>query len=570
MLHVANCNLVYKILKKVFHLREKVAQQASLIFSVHPLSTEAVCSIVGRADLLWSLMLLLSIYVNSSMEKSIVSYAVVMAATASSVLCKEQGIMIPMIIVAIQFIQNGFKMKSVLRNSLIYLPFVISILFLRLYVMDFKPPKFQEGDNPGAFLESSVLRAVNYQYVYVLNIVIMILPNWLCYDWAMGCISLINEFSDPRVLAIFAMWLTVSLVLVSKKKAVLAPFTMAALSFLPCSNIFVIVGFVIAERNLYVPVFGYSIILAYSLSLVKFKKKSWSPISNMDAIFIFVLMNFSLKSVHRGFEWTTEKTLFESGLKVCPNNAKIHYNLAKISPNNYISEWHYRRSIELWPSYEHALNNLGNLLRNKGQFEEAENCFSKALALNPKFAACYMNLGILQTNLNKFHLAEQSYNEALKLRRIYPDCHFNIGTLYLKMNKKEKAELSFERAILEDPKHFSAHSNLIILLDEQSKFDRAKEKAELALTIFPNHPDLYFHLANILGKTNQFNTAELYFLKAIEKKPGNANYYANLGVIYHRWKKPEKAAKMYEKTLRLDPAHVSAERNLKSLRNHLT
>ena len=566
MLHVVNCNLVYKILKKSFHLREKVAQQASLIFSVHPLSTEAVCSIVGRADLLWSSMLLISIYINSRMEKSIVSYAVVIAVTASSVLCKEQGIMIPMIILAIQFIQSGLKVKSVLKNSIIYLPFVITILILRLYVMDFKPPKFQEGDNPSAFLESSVLRAVNYQYVYVLNIVIMILPNWLCYDWAMGCIKLISEFSDPRILTIFAMWLTVSLVLVSKKKAVLAPFTMAALSFIPCSNILVIVGFVIAERNLYVPVFGYSIILAYSM--VKLKKKSWSPISNnVDAIFIFILVNFSLKSVHRGFEWTTEKTLFESGLKVCPNNAKIHYNMAKISRNNYISEWHYRRSIELWPSYEHALNNLGNLLRNKGQFEEAENCFSKALALNPKFAACHMNLGILQTNLNQFHLAEQSYNEALNLRRGYPDCHFNIGTLYLKMNKKEKAELSFERAIQQDPKHFSAHTNLIILLDEQSKFGRGKEKAERALTIFPNHPDLYFHLANILGKTNQFDKAEVYFLKAIENKPGNANYYANLGVLYHRWKKPEKALKMYEKTLHLDPAHVSARRNLKSLRN---
>ena len=417
MLHVINCNLVYKILKKVFHLRDKVAQQASLIFSVHPVSTEAVCSIVGRADLLWTSMLLISIYISSRMEKGIVCYVSVMVATALSVLCKEQGIMIPIIIVAIQSIQNGLKMQSILRNVMIYIPYTICILILRLYVMDFKSPKFQEGDNPVAFLDDSVLRAVNFQYVWAVNIVIMILPNWLCYDWAMGCISLIGDFSDPRILTIVVMWLAVLLVLVSKKKALLAPFTMATLSFLPCSNLMVIVGFVIAERNLYVPVFGYSIILAYGL--VKFKKNNWCHISNntVDAVFLFILVNFSLKSVHRGFEWTTEKTLFESGLKVCPNNAKIHYNLAKISTNDYLSEWHYRKSIELWPSYEHALNNLGNLLRNKGLFEEAENCFSKALALNPKFAACHMNLGILQTNLNQFHLAEQSYNKALNLRR---------------------------------------------------------------------------------------------------------------------------------------------------------
>ena len=75
--------------------------------------------------------------------------------------------------------------------------------------------------------------------------------------------------------------------------------------------------------------------------------------------------------------WKTETDLFESGLKVCPNNGKIHYNLAKVSTDIYKAEWHYKKAIELWPSYEHALNNLGNLLKNKGQFKEAENYLLK-------------------------------------------------------------------------------------------------------------------------------------------------------------------------------------------------
>ena len=94
-----------------------------------------------------------------------------------------------------------------------------------------------------------------------------------------------------------------------------------------------------------------------------------------------------------GFEWQSEKTLFNSGLKVCPNNAKIHYNIAKISNNPLVSEKHYREAIRLWPNYEHALNNLGNILKNKGQYDEAEDCFLKALSISPKFAASHMNLG---------------------------------------------------------------------------------------------------------------------------------------------------------------------------------
>ena len=39
---------------------------------------------------------------------------------------------------------------------------------------------------------------------------------------------------------------------------------------------------------------------------------------------------FSLYNFQRSCEWTTELSLYSSGLKVCPSNAKIHYNLAKI------------------------------------------------------------------------------------------------------------------------------------------------------------------------------------------------------------------------------------------------
>lgn len=31
----------------------------------------------------------------------------------------------------------------------------------------------------------------------------------------------------------------------------------------------------------------------------------------------------------RSVEWRNETTLFQSGLNVCPLNAKVHYNIAK-------------------------------------------------------------------------------------------------------------------------------------------------------------------------------------------------------------------------------------------------
>ena len=56
-------------------------------------------------------------------------------------------------------------------------------------------------------------------------------------------------------------------------------------------------------------------------------------------------------------------------------------------------------AIRLWPNYEHALNNLGNILKSKGQYDEAEQCFLKALSISPKFAASHMNLGKIVTDV---------------------------------------------------------------------------------------------------------------------------------------------------------------------------
>lgn len=44
----------------------------------------------------------------------------------------------------------------------------------------------------------------------------MICPVWLCFDWSMGCISLIqlNTFpKDPRLFVVFGFWIILILTL---------------------------------------------------------------------------------------------------------------------------------------------------------------------------------------------------------------------------------------------------------------------------------------------------------------------------------------------------------------------
>lgn len=50
--------------------------------------------------------------------------------------------------------------------------------------------------------------------------------------------------------------------------------------------------------------------------------------------FMSVVMLYGVWSWRRSHDWQNEYSLFISGMAVCPLNAKVHYNIAKIADAN--------------------------------------------------------------------------------------------------------------------------------------------------------------------------------------------------------------------------------------------
>ena len=100
---------------------------------------------------------------------------------------------------------------------------------------------------------------------------------------------------------------------------------MLVVPFLPASNVFFNVGFVLAERTLYIPSAGYCLLLALGLQ----KLCNRVPVQYALVAFTVLISLFLARSWTRSVEWKTETSLFRSALHVCPLNAKVHYNIAK-------------------------------------------------------------------------------------------------------------------------------------------------------------------------------------------------------------------------------------------------
>lgn len=154
---------------------------------------------------------------------------------------------------------------------------------------------------------------------------------------------------------------------------------MLIIPFLPASNIFFNVGFVLAERTLYLPSAGYCFIFVIGLQKVCHR----FPYSKVPlAIYGILIVTWFAKSWMRSAHWKTEKALFHSALNVCPLNAKVHYNVAKCAADIgqiVLAESEYKEALRLHPDYAQAMNNLGNLLKEQKRYEEAEKLLRKAV-----------------------------------------------------------------------------------------------------------------------------------------------------------------------------------------------
>ncbi|XP_059079606.1 protein O-mannosyl-transferase TMTC4-like [Tigriopus californicus] len=590
LLHTLNSVLVFMIARRwLFHL--KAALFAALLFAWHPVHVESIMAGVGLADVTYSGLCLWAIFLcqNQGPICSMVEISGLSILTLGAMFFKEPGIMLPSLVLINGFCLDPrrrpivYQVRVWLWKAIAFLIITLMCLAMRLKIMNFKQPSFKLEDNPAIFMNSFQARALNHAYHHALNAWLLLCPDWLCFDWSMGCLTPIFSCLDIRCLFISLFWVYLANILVMiwisnhrNSKCIISATGLSIASFLPASNVFFNVGFVIAERNLYLPSVGSCLIVALATQNIPIKRLA----PYFQIIQLFMLVIFGLRCSQRSLDWKSELGLFQSGLRVCPNNAKVHYNIAKRladQDKDHMSLLQYERALQLHPKYEHALNNLGNLYRKMKKPAKALEFLERAVAINPEFSTAWMNLGVTQAQIGALLEAERSYHQALEYRSDYPDCHFNLGNLYLKMKNLDRASKCFERAIFLNPEHKSAWANLILLKDEQKLWDDAEHLAKSATARFPEESDFPFHLANLYGKIDRFEKAEQLFLSALTlaENPNTSNgrnrglYHNNLGVLYHRWKKYRLAAQHYEMALVLDANNFNTKQNLESIQKFL-
>ncbi|CAB0009508.1 unnamed protein product [Nesidiocoris tenuis] len=379
------------------------------------------------------------------------------------------------------------------------------------------------------------------------------------------------------------------------------------LPFLPASNIFFPVGFVVAERVLYLPSMGFCMLISYGwyhLYTNRFRKIAWAGLT------LLVLIH-GCKTYRRNWDWENEYSLFMAGLRVNQQNAKLFNNVghALESQGRYLealqffnkavsvqeddigayinvgrtynhlnmykeAEEAYLKAKSLLPkakpgqSYQariapNHLNvflNLANLIaKNETRLEEADLLYRQAISMRADYTQAYINRGDVLLKLNRTKEAQEVYERALFYDNNNPDIYYNLGVVFLEQGKASQALAYLDKALEYDPEHEQALLNSAILLQELGRAELRKLARERLLKLLhkdPNNERVHFNLGMLAMDDRDLLGAEDWFRRAIQIKPDFRSALFNLALLLADDHRPLEAAPFLNQLVKYHPDHV--------------
>lgn len=94
-----------------------------------------------------------------------------------------------------------------------------------------------------------------------------------------------------------------------------------------------------------------------------------------------------------------------------------------------------------------AVNNLGGLLKECGDLQNAQILFQQALKIDPNFAIAHCNLGATLKAMGQFSAAIEHYNQAIAFNPNYAEAYQNLGVVLLKVGQLPESLQAFRTAI---------------------------------------------------------------------------------------------------------------------------
>jgi tetratricopeptide (TPR) repeat protein len=345
-IHAANAALAFWLGMLLFREmgahRRTAAFALAALWAVHPVLTDSVTNIVGRADLLAALGVLAGLLshrhaADASGRRRLAWLVALMAAAGVAVFSKESGV----VLVAVMAIYDFAFAREAFRNRLAGYA-ALTPPFLLFFILRWRALSGQVSlgfpftDNPlvGAGFWTGRFTAVKVLGKYLL---LLVWPGGLSCDYSYNQIPLVSwRLDSPELweaaaaLAVCAAALAVAAFSHRRHKPLFffIAFFFAALA--PTANLVLLIGSIMAERFLYLPSLGFAGCLVWAVFTAAGTPslRARLPRAAAPAALALVVVALASRTYVRNFDWRDDLSLWSSAARVSPNSYKVRMHLA--------------------------------------------------------------------------------------------------------------------------------------------------------------------------------------------------------------------------------------------------
>src|ERR1035437_196265 len=488
--HILTVIVLFFLLRKL-GVRDNISFFISLLFSVHPLFTDAIAWIPGRGDLLAGLFCSVSflsfIYYNSSKNKWYFFFH-----TASFILAlfsKEISVFLPVVIIFYYWvvIKNKYKIRMLVPFLLMWSFSVLLFFFLRhLYL------NLQNLLSFKAFISNLPVIPI-FLSKLVLPLGLSSMPLYDILFTVIGLVLFISsgiyiwklKTGNKALIILGFVWFL----------GFIIPAVFAGLIFLRVHNDYL-------ECRAYLPSIG--IFIAIGVLLNEIIKGN--GINILLRSFIPVIVIFSFISYNYSEDFADTNVFYSSLIKINPGNA--------------------------W-----ALSQRGCDYFKTKNFDLALADFDNSIKASPTFSEPYFNKGVLYHFMNDHLQAEHFLSVALNYDTLYPetndpneDVYINLSSEKLSLRKYDEMIAILKAGIRKYPDNCSMHNNLGLAYYNTMKFDSAIYEYNKAIKAEQNEYSYYNNRGMAEYNINDFTDAINDFSRALELKPDFLDAWGNRGM----------------------------------------
>jgi len=451
-----------------------------IFFVIHPIQTECVSYIAGRADLLAGLFVLLCFicYVKYLRSGGEGIYLVMLLSYVCALLSKENSLILPVLLLLYHYV---FREKLRIKRFIPVIAITFCYYLLRCAVINFPAPTL-------SIMATLSERILGFFAAITSYIRLLLLP----FNLHMEHRSRLFSFFSPVVMLGMAItFLSLFYVFKKRKKNSLIFFSILwfFVALLPQSNLYPINAYM-AEHWLYIPSIGFFLIVSNALIGLSRRKE----FRLFAAFFTMGLIVFySCLTIKQNKYWMEPISFYQRTLKYAPDSARLYFRIANtysdIGRKEKAIEAYkkaiemYKKILEINPDSIEAYYCLGDAYRYIGKIDKAIFAFKTMIKLNPRAVGEHNNLGIAYGSIGRNEEAIASFKKAIAINPNYTKSYSNLGAVYRTMGRKDEAVALFKKAIKIDPDCVEAHAMLAVLYYDMGQYKLAVKHCDKTIAL---------------------------------------------------------------------------------------